>query len=66
MKDLTALPSRCSGHMTTTPCEARDPTICEYAFLLPPRPCENMTVGQRLFGVFGSSTGAFLTTGMYV
>ena len=49
----TALPSRCSGQTTTRPWEASDPARWEYVFRLPPRPCENITVGHRLFDVPG-------------
>ena len=45
MKDTGALPSRCSGAMQTTPQLARLQRMDEYAFRLPPRPCEKTKTG---------------------
>jgi hypothetical protein len=38
----------------------------EYEFRPPPRPCEKIMVGHRLFSVFGERKSAFLWTGIVV
>jgi len=50
--------------MTTTPCEATEPQMCEYMFRDPANPCEKNITGHLLFWVGAFLRGAFLWAGM--
>ena len=63
MKEMGALPSWCSGAMTTTPWLDKEPRRWLYAFRVPPRPWENTRTGHREDEVGGCKRGALVKTG---
>jgi hypothetical protein len=65
MKEMGALPSRCSGAAQTIPKLAREAHIEEYVLKLPPRPWEKMTTGYLEVFFLGSRV-AFGVAGMEV